>query len=61
MSAVLLSPANLLLVGFMSVYNCVSSFYVETQIDQFESRFSPAEALHLSAVFNLAFPIGGAW
>ena len=30
----LLSPANLLLVCFMSVYNCVSSFYVETQIDQ---------------------------
>ena len=43
----------------MSVYNCVSSFYVETQIDQFEARFGANTALHLSSIFNLAFPIGG--
>ena len=41
LGAALLSTENMLLVGFMSVYNCTSSFYVETQIDQSDSRLDP--------------------
>jgi len=41
LGATLLATENMLLVCFMSVYNCVSSFYVETQIDQYDSLSNP--------------------
>ena len=57
--ATLLCVGNAQLVCFMASYNLISSYYLETQIDYFETHFGAATAASLSALFNLAFPIGG--
>jgi len=57
--AVLLTPTNQLLISFMSCYNLVSNFYIETQKDQLETLFGYEKANWISTTFNLAFPIGG--
>lgn len=55
----LLARSNLLMVYFMAVYNLISNFYIETQLDEFELRFGRDTAVWISTTFNLAFPIGG--
>merc|ERR1712070_19868 len=57
--ATLCTRTNILLVFFMGTYTLTSSFYVESQIDQFSLMFGDEAATGLSTFFNYAFPIGG--
>ena len=57
--ATLCMPFNVLLIFFVGSYTLASSFYVESQIDQFQIMFGEETATQISTFFNYAFPIGG--